>query len=100
MNTEELEIHFQGQAASTPLDFKAAMAWNVGSFAKDILAFSNVQDGGIIIVGVEDKTFNRQGIDAIQRSSYNVDIMRDQMAPFADPHVSFSVEFPTDKGGK
>ena len=100
MNTEELELHIQGEAESPTLDFKAAMTWDVGSFAKDILAFSNVQDGGIIIVGIEDKTFKRQGIDAVQRSSYNIDIMRDQMAPFADPHVNFSVDFPTDKDGK
>jgi predicted HTH transcriptional regulator len=100
MNTEELELHIQGQAESPTLDFKAAMAWNVRSFAKDILAFSNVQDGGIIIVGIEDKTFNREGTDADQRNSYSVDVMRDQMAPFADPHVSFSVDYPTDKDGK
>ncbi|WP_342711073.1 ATP-binding protein [Bradyrhizobium sp. B124] len=100
MNTEELEIHIQGAAESPTLDFKAATPWDVARFAKDILAFSNVQDGGIIIVGIEDATFVRQGITEPQRNSYKIDIMRDQMTSFADPHVNFSVDFPTDQDGK
>jgi predicted HTH transcriptional regulator len=100
MNTEELEQHLQGRAESPTLDFKAAMLWDAACFAKDILAFSNVQDGGTIIVGIEDGTFNRQGITETQRKSYKIDIMRDQMTSFADPHVNFSVDFPLDKDGK
>jgi predicted HTH transcriptional regulator len=100
MNTEELELYLQGQAESPTLDFKAAVPWDAASFAKDILAFSNVQDGGRIIIGIEDGTFARQGITDAQRNSYKIDIMRDQITSFADPHVSFSVEFPLDEGGK
>ena len=100
MNTEELEIHIQGQAESPTFDFKAATPWDVVRFAKDILAFSNVQDGGTIIVGIEDETFIRQGITQEQRHSYKIDVMRDQMTSFADPHVNFSVDFPMDKDGK
>jgi predicted HTH transcriptional regulator len=100
MNTEEFELYLQGQAESPTLDFKAAMLWDAVSFAKDILAFSNVQDGGRIIIGIEDGTFVRQGITDAQRHTYKIDIMRDQITSFADPHVNFSVEFPVDKDGK
>jgi predicted HTH transcriptional regulator len=100
MTTEELEEFLQGQAETPTLDFKAASRWEVLKFAKDILAFSNVQDGGLIVVGIEDGTFARQGISAEQRETYKIDIMRDQMAPFADPHVNFLVEFPTDREAK
>jgi predicted HTH transcriptional regulator len=100
MNTEELEIHIQGETESPTLDFKAATLWDVARLAKDILAFSNVQDGGTIIIGIEDGTFIRQGITEAQRNSYKIDIMRDQMTSFADPHVNFSVDFPVDKDGK
>jgi predicted HTH transcriptional regulator len=100
MNTEELEIHIQGQAESPTLDFKGATPWDVARFAKDILAFSNVQDGGTIIIGIEDGTFVRHGITEAHRHSYKIDIMRDQMTSFADPHVNFSVDFPMDKDGK
>src|ERR1700731_2069642 len=100
MNTQELEIHIQGQTELPTLDFKAACIWEVLKYAKDILAFSNVQDGGLIIVGIEDGTFSRQGITPTQRDSYKIDVMRDQMASFADPHVNFSVDFPSDNDGR
>jgi predicted HTH transcriptional regulator len=100
MNTQELEIHIQGQTELPTLDFKAACIWEVLKYAKDILAFSNVQDGGLIIVGIEDGTFSRQGITPTQRDSYKIDVMRDQMTSFADPHVNFSVDFPSDNDGR
>jgi len=100
MNTKELELRIQGQAESPTLDFKAAMPWNVVAFAKDILAFSNVQDGGTIIIGIEDGTFHRQGISKEQRQTYKIDVMRDQMTAFADPHVNFSIDFPNDNDSR
>jgi predicted HTH transcriptional regulator len=100
MDTQELETYLQNQNESPTLDFKAACSWDAARIAKDILAFSNVQDGGLLIIGIEDRTFNRQGITPAQRDSYKIDIMKDQMASFADPHVNFSVDFPTDADGK
>ncbi len=76
------------------------MPWNVVAFAKDILAFSNVQDGGTIIIGIEDGTFRRQGISTEQRQTYKIDVMRDQMTAFADPHVNFLIDFPNDNDGR
>lgn len=99
MTTEELESKLEGGVETTTLDVKAACDWDVASLAKDILAMSNVQYGGFIIIGVEDGTFARQGITPSQKATYNEDIMRDQMAPFADPHVNFTVEFPKDSAG-
>jgi predicted HTH transcriptional regulator len=100
MNTQELETHLQGQIELPTLDFKAASNWEVLGYAKDILAFSNVQDGGLIVIGVADGTFERQGTTQAQRDTYKIDTMRDQMTSFADPHVNFSVDFPTDNFGK
>ena len=100
MKTEELESMLEGGAETQAIDFKGTCAWNVNSFAKDILAMSNVRDGGYIVIGIEDDTFVRQGITSAQRESYKIDIMRDQMTAYADPHVNFSVEFPTDINGK
>jgi predicted HTH transcriptional regulator len=97
MTTQELEEKLEGAAETQTIEFKGACDWNVISFAKDILALANVQDGGYIIIGVEDGTFKRQGISNHQKMTYNIDIMRDQMTSFADPHVNFTVEFPPDR---
>lgn len=100
MTTEELEAKLEGQTETTTLEFKGDMAWNVQSLAKDILAMSNVQDGGYIIFGIEDGTFTRQGVTATNKATFNFDEMKDQMASFADPFVDFRLEFPQDKDGK
>jgi predicted HTH transcriptional regulator len=75
------------------------MAWDHKTLARDILAMSNVRDGGTIVIGVEDGTFKRVGVDAATRGTYNVEVMRDQMAQYADPHVRFSVSYPPDLNG-
>jgi predicted HTH transcriptional regulator len=99
MTTDELEAHLDGQAETQNLDFKSSCPWDVKRFAKDILAFSNVRDGGLIIVGVVDGTFAREGISDEHRATYKIDVMRDQMTSYADPHTNFSIEFPADRNG-
>ena len=100
MTVDELEALLEAGAESPVLDFKASCPWNAPSFAKDILAFSNVEDGGRIVIGVEDQTFRRQGISPEHRETFDIDVMRDQVAAYADPHVDFAVEFPMDRGGR
>jgi predicted HTH transcriptional regulator len=96
MDTKELEEILEGQTETQSIDFKSACNWNVGTFVKDILAMTNVQDGGHIIVGVEDGTFERRGMTQEQVSTYNHDSMKDQLAEYADPHVEIRVFTPKD----
>jgi len=100
MDVDELESILEGQAETQTIEFKGACGWDVVRMAKDILALSNVQDGGVIVIGVEDGTYKRQGVDAAQMQTFNVETMRDQMAAYADPHVNFVVEYPADSVGK
>ena len=100
MNTDELEARLEGQAETQSLEFKAASPWDVTKLAKDIIALANVQDGGLIIIGVEDGTFVRQGVPPEQSSTFRLEVMKDQMAAYADPHINFSVEFPQDRDGR
>jgi predicted HTH transcriptional regulator len=99
MDTEALEQRLEGGQETQSFEVKAATAWNHRSLAKDILAMSNVRDGGVILIGVEDGSFTRQGTTEEVRASYDIDVMRDQMTRYADPHVEFSVSFPLDRGG-
>lgn len=90
----------RGSTETPTIEIKAAGPWSAPLLAKDILAMSNVRDGGHIIIGLEDGTFERQGLTPEQRATYDINRMRDQMAKFADPKVVFVVEFPKDVAGK
>lgn len=98
MTGEELEAILQGQEETQGIEFKRPTPWDVNWLAKDILAMSNVQDGGYIIIGVDDP-FNRIGVTADILETYKIDEMRDQMTKFADPHVDFSISTQQDAAG-
>jgi predicted HTH transcriptional regulator len=99
MNSDQLEQLIEGQQETDSVEFKAAMLWDHKSLIKDILALSNTIDGGVIIIGIEDRTFHRQGVTQEMIDSYDIDIMKDQVAPFADPRVVFSKKIVQDLGG-
>ncbi|HEY1607557.1 MAG TPA: ATP-binding protein [Allosphingosinicella sp.] len=96
MDTQELEALLTGAEETDTLEFKGAVAWDRSLFVKDILAMANVIDGGRIVVGVEDKNFERAGLTDEQLASYTIDQMRDGIAPFADPRVVFRIEKVSD----
>jgi len=100
MDTPTLEALLEGSAETPSLEFKAAMPWSYKNLTRDILAMSNVQDGGVIVVGVADGTFERQGITPAQVATYDIDVMKDQVSPYADPFVIFEVQFPYDSQGR
>lgn len=100
METEELEALLDGAEETDRIEFKAAINWNRNGLVKDILAMANIQDGGRIVIGVEDETFARQGMTAEQIATFVLDDMRDQIAPFADPRVVFKIFTPTDRDGR
>ncbi|HUC87831.1 MAG TPA: ATP-binding protein [Candidatus Binatia bacterium] len=91
MELSDFEQLVEGAAESQSLDFKGPCNWDVKALAKDILAFSNVQDGGYIVIGFDDKTFKRVGLTKEQAESFDQETMQDQMANYADPFVTFSV---------
>lgn len=101
MTTMELEQLIEGQSETQNLDFKSDIAWDVKSLAKDILAMSNVRDGGSIIIGVTEKgnNFIGTGCSEATLKTYKVDHIKDQLLKYADPAVDIRVEFPTDSQG-
>ncbi len=103
MSTEELEIILNGSDETQSLDFKESCPWDVNKFAKDILAMANVQDGGRIIIGVKEigeGAFEREGILAKDKKTYDTDIIMDQLSNFADPYVKAKVSFKKDNNGQ
>ena len=100
MTTDEFESLIGGAEETDKLEVKQAMDWAKVSLARDILAMANVQDGGNIVIGIEDETYARQGLTDAQLATYVPDEMRDQISEYADPEVIFSVRKPTDKNGR
>lgn len=101
MTTEELKQLLEAGTETQRIEYKGPCEWDVNLFAKDILAIANIEDGGWIIIGMEETSqgYKRVGVKRVQRETFNYDIMRDQFSKFADPHVDFSVDFPLDKNG-
>jgi predicted HTH transcriptional regulator len=100
VHDDELEEYLEAGRETPSFEVKAAMDWSHAALAKDILALANVADGGVIVVGVKDGSFARQGVTPEIKATYKIDEMRDQVALYADPHVDISVSFPKDKDGR
>ena len=96
MDTDELEAKLQRGVETQTFEVKARMKWDVVSLVKDILAMSNHRDGGSIVIGVQDRTFDRQGVDDETIATYDIDIMRAQMLRYSDPATRFNVQVVTD----
>lgn len=102
MKTEDLEEYLEAGEETQRVDYKSSCVWNVHKFAKDILAMTNVQYGGVIIIGVDERkdgTYKRSSIKLEHKKTYKRDEMMDQMTSYADPHVNFSIEFVKDSNG-
>lgn len=99
MDLADFERIIEGSEESQSLDFKGSCSWDVKSLAKDILAFSNVQDGGYIVIGFDDKSFKRVGITEEQAATFDQETMQDQMTKYADPFVTFTAHKIVDDKG-
>jgi predicted HTH transcriptional regulator len=61
MTTDEFEKLIEGATETQRIYFKKPVKWDVYLFIKDFLAMSNVQDGGWIIIGIEEDKKNNIG---------------------------------------
>ncbi len=99
MTPDRLELLLEGRQETDAVEFKSAIPWDKNTFVKDILALANIIDGGSIIVGVDDGTFVRHGMGDDLIATYDIEQMRDQIAPFADPRVMFTRHIIADARG-
>jgi len=94
MEIEEFERLIEGGTETQKMDFKASCPWSKNRFAKDILAFSNVRRGGLIIIGIRQRNgeLERQGISEAHLRTYNLETMLDQLSSFADPRIDIKFD--------
>lgn len=103
MDTKEFERIILEGAEQPRIEYKGPVEWSKQLFVKDILAMANMKDGGYIIVGIsqdKNKRVVREGLKQEQLSTYNIDVMRDQIKKFAEPFVDFTVFSPEDSMGR
>lgn len=80
------------------LDYKGPFAWNEASadekcdIAKDVLAFANARDGGVILIGVDDKTGELEGLTEEQAASFDQTKFNDFVHKYTDPRHTVGVQ--------
>ncbi|PIR19991.1 MAG: hypothetical protein COV45_08435 [Deltaproteobacteria bacterium CG11_big_fil_rev_8_21_14_0_20_47_16] len=94
-NSETLLKQLLGIKAETQnLDFKLNLNWKNASkrarleIVKDVLSIANVQDGGHIVVGVDDSTYEPVGVDSETFASFDVTSFNQFLQSYADPVFS------------
>lgn len=94
MNSEELDLWLVDNKEKRNLEFKTAMEWkgkpNKQKIALPMMAMSNLRDGGLILIGVED-CGTIVGLTEQQLDSYNYDDVAAFVNSHADPHVNFEL---------
>lgn len=87
MTYEQLKSLIEGQTENPSLDFKADSPLRLQRLAKDIMAMSNVRDGGLIVIGVKEQEtgFEATGVSDGNLTTYNKDQMKDKLTKYTDP---------------
>jgi predicted HTH transcriptional regulator len=98
MNMNEFHELIQLRKEGRSLEFKQCTPWAdkfKAKITKSILAFSNVRDGGLIVIGVEQHdggSFDFKGMTTEHLETWNYDDMASYVSEFADPFADFSLE--------
>lgn len=88
------------------LDCKTSFSWGTADhdakceLVKDILAFLNTQDGGQIVVGVQDETLEPVGMTDADFTSFDTTKVNDFLHRYTDPQSSCEVQKLTVSGVK
>ena len=104
MNVNQLREILELAREGRKIEFKRAQLWDDAEFrakvTKTVLAFSNVRDGGTMVIGVEepsDGNFTFVGVDDGVLQTYSEEDVAAHVAEYADPYAKFTLQkIPTD----
>jgi hypothetical protein len=106
LSDTELQELLAQKTETRNLDCKASFSWDTADndakceLVKDILAFLNTQDGGLIVVGVRDDTLEPVGMTDADFSSFDVTKVNDFLHRYTDPQSFCEVQKLTVDGLK
>jgi predicted HTH transcriptional regulator len=88
------EIVFHGRE-ERHIEYKRSINWSNSNvkakITKSILSMSNIQDGGYLVLGVENTPINPVGMSEIDFDSFNQDDVNAYVAKYADPYANFTL---------
>jgi predicted HTH transcriptional regulator len=99
MTNDEFEASLRLGYEQRGVEFKGPGSLGDSHFAakatRAVLAMANRRGGGTLIIGVEDKktALNAVGLSDSQLESWKHDDVADKLATYADPYVSFDLEY-------
>ena len=99
MANEELIQYITHGREERNLEYKGPINWNdtqiKAKITKTILAMSNLRDGGVIVIGVEQngEIFTPVGLDSESISSFKQDDISVHVNNYADPFVEIKVSY-------
>jgi len=83
------------------LDFKESQSWSELSWRllKTMMAMSNLRDGGLIVVGVAERsnTWELTGIEPDHLNTFDADDIVDQLSKYASPNVMVDIVIHDDE---
>src|SRR5579864_9709811 len=106
LKDSELQELLAQRTETRNLDCKASFNWDAADhdakceLVKDILAFLNTQDGGLIVIGVRDDTLEPVGMSDADFSSFDATKVNDFLHRYTDPQSSCEVQKLTVNGLK
>lgn len=97
LTEEDVRRLLEQKTETKNLDYKQMCNWATAAsddkceIVKDILAMSNTQDGGQIVFGVDDATFEFVGMDEADFRSFDPTRVNDFVRRYTDPPFACSV---------
>ena len=105
-NQDIIQRLIKARTENENVDYKEFMNWDTcqksdkGKIVKDLLAMANTKDGGKLIFGIEDGSFDFQGLTNPDYSSFDPTKVNDFLHKYTEPKISCNVEKYELSGGK
>lgn len=96
---EEIIELIENRQETKNCDFKESFSWteldrnHQCEIIKDIMAMANTQDGGRIVIGVEDRTWTVNGLSDEQLRSFDVTQINNLLHEYTDPKHSCCTQY-------
>lgn len=99
LSENEIQDLIKRKAENDSVDFKRGFAWGKNKeetvkIVKDILGFANIEDGGYLIIGVEDDG-SVSGVSPEQKKSFDTTTVNDFVHKYTDPKHSVTISHYT-----